>query len=215
MLRNFFFTIFILSVLGVQGQKDYIPPSKNRAVQKVVTQEGDTILAVDLREVEIPSDQQRKEFYTDLGRMIYNVKKVYPYAKITSEIINEYDSIYDQFDRKRDRKRFMRQVEKDLKDEFEDELKNLTVTQGRILIKLINRETGVTSYDLIKNLKGGLSAFLWQGVAKLFGSNLKDEFQKDRDDVMLEYIVRRIERGEIYVSPRERKTKLDLSNLDI
>lgn len=103
----------------------------------------------------------------------------------------------------------MKQVERDLKEEFEDELKNLTVTQGRILIKLINRETGVTSYDLIKEFKGGFSAFLWQGVAKLFGSNLKDDFDPT-EDAMIDYIVRKIERGEIYVPPRPRKTEISL-----
>lgn len=211
-LLNF---IFILSLAGlVSAQGEYVPPTKNRAVQKIVTEDGDTILAVSLREVNIPSGMDKKKYYDDLSKMIYHVRKVYPYAQIAAEIINEYDSVYASLDRRRDKKRFMRHIERDLKDEFADDLKNLTVTQGKYLIKLINRETGTTSFDIIKNLKGGLSAYFWQGLAKLFGGDLKDEYQKDADDAMLEYIVKKIERGEIYVPPRERKTVITVDAAD-
>lgn len=174
---------------------------------------GDTMPNVSLREVEIKNGRENVVFRSDFDRLKYYVKKVYPYAKITSEIINEYDSAYAQLDRRREKRKFMKQVERDLKEEFSDELKNLTVSQGRILIKLINRETGVTSYDLIKEFKGGFSAFFWQGVAKLFGSDLKDDFDV-KEDAMIDYIVRKIERGEIYVPERKRKTEISLEKIE-
>lgn len=90
-LLNF---IFILSLAGlVSAQGEYVPPTKNRAVQKIVTEDGDTILAVSLREVNIPSGMDKKKYYDDLSKMIYHVRKVYPYAQIAAEIINEYDSV--------------------------------------------------------------------------------------------------------------------------
>jgi hypothetical protein len=76
----------------------------------------------------------------------------------------------------------------------------LTVTQGRILIKLIDRETGNTSYSLVKELRGSLQAFFWQGLARLFGSNLKSEYDANGQDVQIEAIVQQIERGELRVA---------------
>ncbi|MGB0167098.1 MAG: DUF4294 domain-containing protein [Luteibaculum sp.] len=211
--KIFFSLAFVLLAVGLKAQSDYMPPMKNRAVQQIVV-DGDTMFAADLyKEVVITSERENLVFYSDYDRLKYYVKKVYPYARITADIIQEYDSAYAQLDRRRDKKKFMKRVERDLKDEFEDELKDLTITQGKILIKLIDRETGYTGYEIIKNLKGGLSAFFWQGVAKIFGSDLKSSFDS-KEDAMIDYIVRKIERGEIYVPPRKRKTQISLEGVD-
>jgi len=82
-----------------------------------------------------------------------------------------------------------------LKKEFEGQLKQLTVKQGRILIKLIDRETGKTSYDLVKQLRGSFSAWMWQGLAKLFGSDLKSEYDAKGEDRMIEVAIAQIENG--------------------
>jgi pyruvate dehydrogenase complex dehydrogenase (E1) component len=74
-------------------------------------------------------------------------------------------------------------------------LRKLTFSQGRLLIKLIDRETGDTSYKLIKELKGGFSAFMWQSVARIFGSNLKSEYEMEGDDAMIERIIIMIDNG--------------------
>ncbi|MFK5968672.1 MAG: DUF4294 domain-containing protein, partial [Candidatus Marithrix sp.] len=87
--------------------------------------------------------------------------------------------------------------EKELKKEFEDELKNLTMTQGKLLIKLVDRETGKTTYELVKQLRGSLSAFFWQSLAKLFGSNLKTEYDAAGEDKLIEDILIRIDNGQI------------------
>lgn len=80
-------------------------------------------------------------------------------------------------------------------DEFEKEVKHLTVTQGIILVKLIDRETGRTSYQVIRELKGRFTAFLWQGIARIFGNNLKAEYDPDDKDRIIEDIVQGIEAG--------------------
>jgi hypothetical protein len=84
-----------------------------------------------------------------------------------------------------------------LRAQFENELVNLTITQGKILIKLVDRETGNTTYEVLKELKGGFSAFIFQGIARLFGSNLKSEYDAKEEDRMIEDIIVRIENGQI------------------
>jgi hypothetical protein len=80
-------------------------------------------------------------------------------------------------------------------NQFEKEVKRLTVTQGIILVKLIDRETGRTSYQVIKELKGGFTAFFWQGIARIFGNNLKTEYDPENQDKVMEDIVLGIEAG--------------------
>ena len=96
---------------------------------------------------------------------------------------------------------------KELKSDFERDLKQLTITQGRILIKLIDRETGNTSYALVKELRGSLQAFFWQGLARLFGTNLKTEFDAAGEDAAIESIVQQIERGQLTVQTVQRTQK--------
>ena len=80
-------------------------------------------------------------------------------------------------------------------EEYENEIRTMTTSQGRILIKLIDRETGESSFDIIKEFKGGFSAFFWQNVARLFGHNLKSEYDAVNEDRMIEYIVWQIDAG--------------------
>jgi len=87
----------------------------------------------------------------------------------------------------------MKRAEKELKKQFGEELKKLTITQGRILIKLVDRETGSSSYQLVKNMRGGLSAFMWQSLALMFNSSLKKEYDAKGDDKMIELIIHQIE----------------------
>jgi len=90
---------------------------------------------------------------------------------------------------KREREKYVDQAEKEIREEFEKQLMKLTVSQGKMLIKLIDRETGKTSYELVKELKGSFSAGFWQAVARVFGSNLKTEFDADGEDKILDELV--------------------------
>ena len=95
----------------------------------------------------------------------------------------------------RQQRAYINKVEAEIKSNYEEELKNLTITQGRILIKLIDRETGQTSYELVRQLQGNFQAFLWQTLARLFGSNLKMTFDEEGEDKLINDIVLMIEMG--------------------
>ena len=123
-------------------------------------------------------------------RLVYNIKKVYPYARLASAKMYEINAKLEQVEDETERKRLMKIYEKNLRDEFEDELKNLTMTQGKLLIKLVDRETGQTTYEIVKQLRGSLSAFFWQSLAKLFGSDLKTEYDAEGEDKMIEDILK-------------------------
>lgn len=128
-------------------------------------------------------------------RLLYNVKKVYPYSILAAARLKEYDRILAGIPNENDRKKYMKKVEKDLQDEFAEDLKNLTITQGRILIKLINRQTGKTTYDIIKEMRGSFSAFMWQSLATLFNSTLKDDYDAKGEDKAIENAIWLIENG--------------------
>ena len=121
-----------------------------------------------------------------------NIIAVYPYAKKSGEIFNEVQQELANKDSKRDRKKFLKQKEKELDEQFQDKLKDLTTTQGMILVKLIARETGQNCYELIKEFKNPMSAFFWQSAGSLWGYDLKVPYdpQQDKD---IELIVRGIE----------------------
>lgn len=138
--------------------------------------------------------KRQQEKYSKLVR---NVKAVWPYAKIIKRVYAELVDSISKIPTEDAKKAFVKAQEKKLRAQFEKELINLTISQGRILIKLVDRETGSTTYEVIKDLKGGFSAFLFQGIARLFGSNLKSEYDAIEEDKMIEDIIVRIENGQI------------------
>lgn len=128
-------------------------------------------------------------------RTIYNVKKAHPYALIANQRLKEMDSTLLAINSEKERKKYSKEAEALIMKEFEDEVKKLTFKQGIILVKLIDRETGMTSYEVIKDIRGGFTAFLWQGIARLFGNNLKMQFDPLGDDKLIEDIVMAMEWG--------------------
>ncbi len=161
--------------------------------------DGDTVLHVDLKPITIrpPLVFTSKKQFNRYTRLVLYVQKVYPYSQIVSEQLYEIHSNLDEYKTEKQKKEYLKIKEKELKEQFEGQLRKLTYTQGKILIKLINRETGHTTFDIIKELKGSLNAFFWQSIARLFGSNLKLEYDPEGDDQMIEDIVIRIENGEL------------------
>jgi hypothetical protein len=174
------------------------------AQEKIITRgivvNGDTIPVFELPPVDIIAlavnpltAEQLKQYY----KLRRDVLRTYPYAKLAGMKLKEINERIAKIPKEKDRRKYLKETEKQLKKEFEKDLKNLTVTQGKILIKLIDRETGSTTYYLVKELRGSLQAFIWQGVAKIFGSNLKTNYDSTGNDRMIESIVRAIERGEL------------------
>lgn len=159
----------------------------------------DTILVVTHRPIVcmppyVFVSRRQQEKYTKLVR---NVKKVWPYAKIIKRVYAELVDSIAKIPTEEEKKAYVKSQEKKLRAQFENELVNLTISQGRILIKLVDRETGSTTYEVLKELKGGFSAFIFQGIARLFGSNLKSEYDALEEDKMIEDIIVRIENGQI------------------
>jgi hypothetical protein len=161
--------------------------------------EGDTMLQVDLKPITVmpPLTFTSKKEFNRYTKLVYYVKKVYPYSQIVSEQLAEIHANLDQYKTEKEKKKYIDEKEKELKKEFEGQLRELTFTQGKILIKLIDRETGYTTFEIVKELKGSLNAFFWQSVARIFGSSLKLEYNAKGDDAMIEDIVIRIENGEL------------------
>jgi hypothetical protein len=117
------------------------------------------------------------------NRLRYNVLKVLPYAMFAKRRYAELQAQLNLVSSRKEKKILIKAFESEIKAMFNREIKNLTITQGGILIKLIDRETGTSSYDLLKDMKGGFTAFFYQSVARIFGNNLKNTYdpQEDRD----------------------------------
>jgi hypothetical protein len=124
------------------------------------------------------------------------VKKVYPYAILAAAKLKEYDKVMEKMTDEDLKKAFLKVCEKDLRNEFEDELKDLSISQGKVLMKLIDRETGKTTYDLVKQLRGSFQAAMWQTVARIFGHNMKSEYDANIEDIMIERAIKLVENGQ-------------------
>ncbi len=160
---------------------------------------GDTMLYRSIDPVRIEDKRifRNKKDEVRWNKLVRDVKKAYPYAVLAGLKFQEYEKVLASMPKDADKKKYMAKAEEDLKNQFEKDLRNLTVNQGKILIKLIDRETGHTSYDLVKELRGSFSAFMWQSVARLFGSSLKYEYDANGDDKMIEQIIGQIEDGSV------------------
>lgn len=160
---------------------------------------NDTIPLVQLPEVPVYAMQlfDKKRDIRKIERMIYHVKKVYPYARLAGIKLQQYEKVLSEASSDKERKRIMKQAEDEINAQFGPELKELTFTQGQILIKLIDRETKATSYKLVKDLRGGFTAFFYQGFARIWGYNLKTEYDPEGEDELIETIVLMIENGQL------------------
>lgn len=162
---------------------------------------NDTLLIVYLPEVDI---DLLSRYYEIAGtrqgrRLVNNVRKVYPYAKLAGDKMKEYDVMLADVTSTSERHRMMKQAEQEISEQYTEELKKLTFSQGLILIRLIDRETGNTSYQVVQELRGKLRAFFYQGFARLWGYNLKTEYDPahNREDEEIETIITLLERGQI------------------
>ncbi len=190
--------LFIFQLSTVTKAQNSLDITNENVAYRVVVEE-DTLLVTSIEEVIIfrkPKFKTRRE-WRKYYRLIRNIKKVYPIAKAASA---KYDSISTQMmslKTERERKKYLNQVEKGIMSEYEDDIRQLTYTQGIILLKLIDREIGETSYDLLKELKGSFTAFLWQTIARIFGQNLKVEFDAEGNDWLINEIMILLENGQL------------------
>jgi len=157
---------------------------------------GDTIPAQILEWVWVdgyfsPAQKKKKAEWTRLRNAVY---VTYPYARRAGAIINDINAKLASISNKSDRKAYLKTREKELKKEFADPLSDLSVYQGKVLMKLINRQTGNNCYELISEYKGSFTARFWQTVAFVFGSNLKQSYDAAGEDRVIESIVMEVER---------------------
>lgn len=201
-ILSLFITGGVFAQIDVEAQKSRRPgkPVKQEPIlADIIVIDGDTFPIFSMEPVSVtgPKVFKNKRQERRYWRLVRNVKKAYPYAKLAGEKLEQYEKDLEDVNRKGKRRRIMKKVEQELLDEYGDELRQFTVTQGKILLKLIDRETGDTSYEIVEEMRGKLSAMFWQGLATLFDSNLKAEYDPDGDDKEIEEIVQKIERGEL------------------
>ena len=139
-----------------------------------------------------PAEKLRKD------KLRNDIFTVYPYAATAAAVFKGINDNLDNLDRRHDRKKYLKSIDHSLDQTFKDPLKSLTIDQGHILIKLINRQTGQNCYSIIKELKGGFSAVVWQGVGVLFNNNLNRDYEPDGRDKEIEDMVKDMEASSAY-----------------
>ena len=163
-----------------------------------ISPEGDTLplsylpwVQVQYRRILTREQRRKKEEWTRLRNAVY---VTYPYAKAASRIMNEINAKLVGITDRKQRKAIIRTREKELRKEFADRLTNLSIYQGKVLMKLIYRETGNNCYEIIEEYKGGFTAALYQTIAVVVGTNLKQNYDIANKDKDLEVIVKDVER---------------------
>jgi Domain of unknown function (DUF4294) len=196
--------ISLLYVTSTLGQVDSLKqindtiPGRSFLLQKV-KRDGVTLPEVEIKEVTVLAHptMTKKSDLRKYERLVYNLKKVYPYAFMVRKKLNKVNEDLMNVKSEKERKDYLRSVEKNIFAQYEGDMRDMTITQGRLLIKLIDRETQNTSYILIKEYRGKVAAAFWQGIARIFGTNLKEEYDPYGADVLIEYIIQEIEAGRL------------------
>jgi len=195
---RFSIILFLLIIITVSAHSQQ-DTSVNSYYLPATIEKGDTTYQFNFEPVVIVPEREfknnkDKERY---GRLIYNVKKVYPFAKEAKKRLEEINTNLGKIKNEKERKNYLKIAEKQMFDEFTDDIENMSFSQGKILLKLIDRETGSTTYTIIKQYKGSFSAVFWQGIARMFSANLKTEYDMDGEDKMIGEIVFKIENGQL------------------
>ena len=187
--------IFLFFNLLVTAQVD--PVRQDSTVVEYIIIDGDSIprTAIDLDEVLVLPELNFKNRDERIRYIVLRRKtlKVYPYAKLAADRLESLKERLSKLKRKSQKKRYAKVIQKYIEDEFSAELKKLTKTEGQILVKLIHRQTGTTTFDLIKELRSGWRAFWFNNTAKVFDISLKKEFSPidEKEDYLIEDILQR------------------------
>lgn len=194
--------VFICSTL--------ISTAQDISVLEKIILDGDTILISRFPEITVEADRAPRVFKSENEKEKYDklkkdVEIVYPYALLAGELLNGYNEELAQIRTKKQKRELTQKIEEELIAEFEDELVDLSMSQQILLIKLIDRQTGDTSYEILQEYRGYISAFLWQGVARVFGHNLKNDYDGKGDEELIEEIIAEIEREKVDVIYSELK----------
>ena len=188
--------VFCCSLIGATQLNAQSGINDTLRVEAFITPEGDTIPQSWLPPAEVNAIQTAnwRQYWKNWTRLRNAVYVTYPYAKTAGKIISEVNIQLANVPDEGQRKLIIKSREKELKRDFADKVTNLSVYQGKVLMKLINRETGNNCYAIIKEFKGGFNAGFWQAVAFVFGSNLKQQYDASGDDKDIEKIVLEVQK---------------------
>ena len=188
-----------LSCIATYSQSKEETTSINGYMVPVCVYQGDTIPSLRMpvlyvfKPLNLNSEKKRREY----NRLVRNVKKTLPIAKeVNRAIIETYEYLQTLPDEKA-RQKHLKLVEKSIKEQYTPVMKKLTFSQGKLLIKLVNRETDSSSYELVKAFLGPFKAGFYQAFASLFGASLKKEYHPEDEDAMTERIVLLVESGQL------------------
>lgn len=196
MARSLIIWLMLFPIL-LAGQEDSVHIEADSADLQYVHMkvvDGDTLLYYYVDDVMVMDEGERLRYDWLLARVI----KVYPLAVEAANNVAWYNEEFAKLTGK-EQKRFMKRETERLKDEFRVMIEDMSESEGHVLCKLMHRESGMTAYDILKTYRGTVTAFTWQTVSKMGGADLLLEHDPEGEDFLLEYIVRQIERGEIYV----------------
>jgi hypothetical protein len=197
-----------LNIVFAQQGYEYSPGIK---VLYSTVFDGDTIPVINIPEVNIVShnfDNKEDKYWYEY--YLKRVKKVYPYFEIAREVVAEFEHEKSN-SKKKEYKKFRKDRKEELMNEFEKELRDLTVSQGKVLVKMINRDTGTAFYDLIKEYNTGIKAWAYNVVAKKYGYNLKEDYDPNAtENRMLELAIKTVEQN--YQSNKTAQQRQQLRN---
>lgn len=203
MKRLFIICMILLFCVGGYSQTgEASAPDSTQSIYhvlKTATYDGQTYPLVELNEITVFGKMPRgvRFNYRRHARLVYNVRRVYPYALLVRNEVGRVNRLLETMPNKKDQNNFLQQYEKDIFKEYEDDMKKLTFSQGKILIKLIERETQNTSFDLIRQYRGKFSATFWQSIARIFGADLKADYDPAGEDYLIEQVIIEIEAGRL------------------
>lgn len=198
-MKRIFFLTFIFSLMSVQLQAQEQTTNINGFLVPACIYEGDTIASLQMPTLYVfkPLIFKNKKQQQKYSRLVRNVKKTLPIAKeVNRAIIETYEYLQTLPDEE-SRQKHLNAVEKGVKQQYTPRLKKLTFSQGKLLIKLINRETDSSSYELVKAFLGPFKAGFYQAFASIFGASLKKEYDPEDEDAMTERIVLLVESGQL------------------
>ena len=198
-MKRILFSAFFLSFMAVHSNAQEQTTTMNGYLVPACIYEGDTIASLRMptlyvfKPMNFKNNKQRQQY----NRLVHNVKKTLPIAKeVNRAIIETYEFLLTLPDDKA-REKHLQAVEKSVKEQYTPRMKKLTLSQGKLLIKLINRETDSSSFELVKAFLGPFKAGFYQAFAAIFGASLKKEYHPDDEDMMIEQIVLMVENGQL------------------
>ena len=196
-IANSLFTFLAAFTLQSGWTQDCFAQKDN--VMRYIIEGKDTIYIDNIRASKVYSrlPKQKGKEWRKYYRLVHNFSKAYPYALVARKLVIQADSTIAADNLKwAKRDKYVNTVQKELFDVFESQMRKMTVSQGALLMKLIDREVGKSSYSIIKDYKNGIAAGFWQGIARIFGTDLKKPYDPESEDRLTEELVKIWEDGD-------------------